>query len=314
MSNRERYSPERSFIQRSVFTHNEKDFYEARIKKLMLVYGGGSIFSNNVYNDVTENLKLNSITYVDYKGVKPNPETEHTYQGAVFARQNAVDAIIAVGGGSVTDAAKVTAILATNIHAIEHAISALSDVTHGAGLALVTPPYIEYRCQSDQVFCRQTLELAHEIFGVETVDQFSDQLVKFIKSIQLPVKFTDFPEIKEVSSEERTYLYQHVVSPKGAQPKIFLTKEINGVIVRSFLYSAKKKIKRRVSSQDTGNDSVDDHCILVHILGCIADHVFDHYFYHGFDLDSKVLRKQIVSITVINIDLNIIFFYIRIMA
>ena len=335
------------------------------VKKIMLVYGGGSIFKNSVYDDIIATLKKYKINYVEYKGVKPNPESDHTYSGALFARKNKVDAIIAAGGGSVTDAAKVMGILANNtnykdcwsyvldpskvknlsipiysvittagtasennagsvitntkttekrgvmtpsaiplvaimdptylytvsawhtasgifdcfshlleqyydtpsmewtkqyifahlrtllkyaetavkkpknyearaniqittamalnglasfasetdwnVHKIEHSISALWNVTHGAGLALVTPTYIKHRSKKDKNFAEQTLELAKEIFNVNTIEKFINKLTSFIKSIGLPLKFIDFPEIKEVTKKDREYLYTHTV-------------------------------------------------------------------------------------------------------
>lgn len=351
------------YFGKDVVKHLGQALKENKVKKIMLVYGGGSIFKNGIYDAVTNELKTHGISFVEYKGVKPNPEEEHTYLGAKFASKNKVNAILAVGGGSVVDAAKVMAALATNpnykdcwsyvlnpskatnkalsvyaiptlagtasenndgsvisnpktkqkygvfntsarpvaafldptytytvnpwqtasgifdcfshlleqfydsnsfewtkqyifanlrtllkyaliavkapknydaranvlftttmalngladfesdsdwkVHKIEHGISGIWDVTHGAGLALVTPTYIKYRCNHDNAFLKQTLELANEVFGVKTLNAFLLKLRNFIKGLGLPLKFSDFKEISKLSPKEREQIYEH---------------------------------------------------------------------------------------------------------
>lgn len=77
---------------------------------VMLVYGGGSIKKSGVYDKVVEVLKANGKTIIEDAGVMPNPTVEKLYEGCGIARKNAVDLILAVGGGSVCDYAKAVSV------------------------------------------------------------------------------------------------------------------------------------------------------------------------------------------------------------
>jgi alcohol dehydrogenase YqhD (iron-dependent ADH family) len=78
-------------------------------KKALLVYGGGSIKQNGVYNELTAALKKSGVAWVEHAGVKPNPVLAHTREGVRLAQANACDLIVAAGGGSVIDEAKAIA-------------------------------------------------------------------------------------------------------------------------------------------------------------------------------------------------------------
>ncbi|OGR71996.1 MAG: hypothetical protein A2089_12355 [Elusimicrobia bacterium GWD2_63_28] len=78
-------------------------------KKALLVYGGGSIKKNGVYDVLTGALKANGVEIVEHPGVKPNPVLSHVKAGIEKARANACDIIVAAGGGSVIDEAKAIA-------------------------------------------------------------------------------------------------------------------------------------------------------------------------------------------------------------
>lgn len=74
---------------------------EARV---LLLYGGGSIKRNGVYDQVRRALKTHSV--VEFAGIEPNPEFETCRRVVAAMRENNLDFILAVGGGSVLDAAK----------------------------------------------------------------------------------------------------------------------------------------------------------------------------------------------------------------
>ncbi|MBP2097819.1 iron-containing alcohol dehydrogenase [Enterococcus rivorum] len=78
-------------------------------KKVLLVYGGGSIKKNGLYDTVVEILRANQNTFVELSGVEPNPRVETVRQGIELCRENDVEVILAVGGGSTIDCAKVVA-------------------------------------------------------------------------------------------------------------------------------------------------------------------------------------------------------------
>ncbi|MGN0507298.1 MAG: iron-containing alcohol dehydrogenase [Lachnospiraceae bacterium] len=73
---------------------------------VVLVYGGGSIKKNGIYNEVMEILKANGKTVSEISGVMPNPTLEKLYEGIEIARKAKADLILAVGGGSVCDYSK----------------------------------------------------------------------------------------------------------------------------------------------------------------------------------------------------------------
>ena len=75
-------------------------------KKVLLVYGKGSIKSNGIYDKAVEILKAHEIEYFELGGVDPNPRTETVYKGAEICKENGIDLILAMGGGSTIDCAK----------------------------------------------------------------------------------------------------------------------------------------------------------------------------------------------------------------
>ena len=81
-------------------------------KTVQLVYGGGSIKKNGIYDKVVDILKANGKVIVEDGGVMPNPTVEKLYEGAKLAKEANVDLILAVGGGSCCDYAKAVSISA----------------------------------------------------------------------------------------------------------------------------------------------------------------------------------------------------------
>ena len=81
-------------------------------KKVMLTYGGGSIKRNGVYDDVIAALTAAGKEVVELSGVMPNPTVDKLIEGCKMARENNVDFILAVGGGSTIDYAKAVSVSA----------------------------------------------------------------------------------------------------------------------------------------------------------------------------------------------------------
>lgn len=67
-------------------------------KKVLLVYGGGSIKRSGLYDQVMELLK--DFTVYELPGVEPNPRHTTVNKGAAICKENRVDVILAVGGGT----------------------------------------------------------------------------------------------------------------------------------------------------------------------------------------------------------------------
>lgn len=72
----------------------------------LLVYGGGSIKSNGIYDAVRASLLEEGLSIVEHAGVRSNPLLSHVREGIDKARGNSIDVVVAVGGGSVLDSAK----------------------------------------------------------------------------------------------------------------------------------------------------------------------------------------------------------------
>jgi len=79
-------------------------------KRVLLVYGGGSIKKNGIYVQVMDQMKKSGLEVFEYQGIKPNPIIEDVDAAADLGRQKKVDVILAVGGGSVIDSAKIIAV------------------------------------------------------------------------------------------------------------------------------------------------------------------------------------------------------------
>ncbi len=78
-------------------------------KKIMLQFGKGSIKETGLYDEIMDSLKANGISVVEMGGVTPNPDLEFVHRAIEIAKQENVEMILAVGGGSVIDSCKYTA-------------------------------------------------------------------------------------------------------------------------------------------------------------------------------------------------------------
>ncbi len=74
--------------------------------RILLVYGGGSIKKNGIYDVIIKILKENNYQVFEDNGVMPNPTYRKLLEGIKIARENKIDFILAVGGGSVIDYSK----------------------------------------------------------------------------------------------------------------------------------------------------------------------------------------------------------------
>ncbi|WP_413999638.1 iron-containing alcohol dehydrogenase [Flavobacterium sp. W1B] len=72
--------------------------------KILLAYGGGSIFKNGIHQQVIDNLK--GFEIVEFGGIEPNPHFETLMKAVAIIKEQKIDFILAVGGGSVIDGVK----------------------------------------------------------------------------------------------------------------------------------------------------------------------------------------------------------------
>ncbi len=79
-------------------------------KKALVIYGGGSVLRNGSYQDTLNQLKKSNVEVIEFNGIKPNPLVEDVERAASLGIAEQVDMVVAIGGGSVIDSGKITAI------------------------------------------------------------------------------------------------------------------------------------------------------------------------------------------------------------
>jgi alcohol dehydrogenase YqhD (iron-dependent ADH family) len=79
-------------------------------KHALLVYGKGSVLRNGSYNDTVSELKNAGIAISEFSGIRPNPTIEEVDAATELGLEKGVDMVVAVGGGSVIDSAKIMAV------------------------------------------------------------------------------------------------------------------------------------------------------------------------------------------------------------
>lgn len=77
--------------------------------KVLIHYGGGSVVRSGLLDRVKASLEAEKIAYMELGGVKPNPRSGLVYQGISLCKENQIDFVLAVGGGSTIDSAKAIA-------------------------------------------------------------------------------------------------------------------------------------------------------------------------------------------------------------
>ncbi|MDR1157377.1 MAG: iron-containing alcohol dehydrogenase [Oscillospiraceae bacterium] len=85
------------------------DVLKPHTQKLLLHYGGQSIRKSGLYDEITASLRRAGLPFTELGGVVPNPRLGLVREGIDICRQEGVDLILAVGGGSVIDSSKAIA-------------------------------------------------------------------------------------------------------------------------------------------------------------------------------------------------------------
>ena len=139
-----------------------KDLSSKGIDKVIVMSGRNAYKATGAWDVVERALKENGIAYVNYDGVTPNPTTTAVNEAAKIAKDFGAKAVIAIGGGSPTDAGKSVAILlkypdktANDIYEFTFAPTEAAPIvainlTHGTGtetnrFAVVTIPEKDYK-------------------------------------------------------------------------------------------------------------------------------------------------------------------------
>lgn len=92
------------------FGENAVDNLSAELKKygkkVLLCYGSGSIKKSGLYDKVTEQIKEASLELFELSGIAPNPRVDSVREGAKICKENGIDVVLGVGGGSTLDCTK----------------------------------------------------------------------------------------------------------------------------------------------------------------------------------------------------------------
>lgn len=103
------HNPTKLIFGKDTISKIGKEIASFNIKRVLLLAGSGSIKRNGVFNQTMMSLSEYGIEAIEHWGVKPNPNLEHTLEGIKLCHDNSIDAVLAVGGGSVIDEAKTIA-------------------------------------------------------------------------------------------------------------------------------------------------------------------------------------------------------------
>jgi alcohol dehydrogenase YqhD (iron-dependent ADH family) len=100
------YNPTKLIFGKNTIPKIGNEIKKYGIKKLLLLAGGGSIKANGTYDSAVQSLKNAGIEWFEHWGVRANPLLNHANKGIEIVKGNAIEAILAIGGGSVIDEAK----------------------------------------------------------------------------------------------------------------------------------------------------------------------------------------------------------------
>jgi alcohol dehydrogenase YqhD (iron-dependent ADH family) len=138
-------------------------------RKVLMVYGEGSIRKSGIHNRVIASLKEAGLSVVEFPGAKSNPLLSHAIKGIALARQEAVEVVLAVGGGSVIDTAKTIAMgvraehdiwdYFTRKQAIRSALPLLTVVTVSASASEMNPAAVMTRDEGAEKFSIRSMHI-----------------------------------------------------------------------------------------------------------------------------------------------------------
>lgn len=78
-------------------------------RKVLIVYGGGSVVRSGLLDRVKASLTEAGVDFMELGGIRPNPTDDKVYEGIALCRENGIDGLLGVGGGSAIDTAKAIA-------------------------------------------------------------------------------------------------------------------------------------------------------------------------------------------------------------
>lgn len=109
MKNFEFYSPTKVYFGKNTEEQVGEIIRKYNYNSVLIVYGKSSIKKIGLYDRVINSLTKNNITFIELSDIEPNPKVSKVREGVALIKENPVDLILAVGGGSVIDTAKAIA-------------------------------------------------------------------------------------------------------------------------------------------------------------------------------------------------------------
>lgn len=266
--------------------------------KVMLAYGGGSLKRSGLYDRIRKMLEAAGKTVMDFSGIMPNPTYAKVQEGAKIARENNVDFMLAVGGGSVIDCCKIVSIQAKtddDIWSMQYGKErrmATDCIPMGA---IVTASGTGAEQNNGAVITNEELKLKQPLFGAFNSFAVLDSDL----TLTLPMKQVISGAFDTLSHCMETYM--------GHPAHTNLTDEINEAIMRNVI----KNIRALIADPD--NDfargelmwasAMAENSILklgkipaLHV--CLAEHVAEHLrlFHHTEIMVLHYLRIDVTAL------------------
>ena len=202
-------------------------------KNVMLAYGGGSIKANGIYEEMMTILKEAGKNVTEFPGIMPNPTYEKVQEGAAIAKEEKIDFILAVGGGSVSDCCKIIASQAVTQEDIwEMEFTKHQFPTEALPLGVVvTASGTGSEQNAGAVITNEEKKIKTGVFGAHADFAILDP--QYTRSV--PFGQVISGAFDTLSHAMETYF--------GKPQESFLSDEINEAVMRNTIYNIRKLVK-----------------------------------------------------------------------
>lgn len=210
----------------------KKEMKAVKGRNVMLAYGGGSIFRSGLYENVVKWLVDCGKTVIDFGGIMPNPTYAKVQEGAKIARDNDVDFILAIGGGSVIDCCKIVSAQARtqkDIWTMEYGDHEMPTKFIPMG-AVVTAAGTGAEQNNGAVITNEELQLKQALFGA----YHSFAILDSDLTLTLPMKQVVSGAFDTLSHCMETYM--------GKPYESYISDEINEAVQRNVIKNLRRLI------------------------------------------------------------------------
>ena len=200
---------------------------------VLFAYGGGSIKKAGIYDELIEILNAAGKNVVEFSGIMSNPTYDKVQEGARLARENHIDFVLAVGGGSVIDCCKIISAQAK----LDEDIWELEYAKHGAPTefipmgAVVTAFGTGAEMNNGAVITNETLKMKSPLWGA-----FYDfAILDPVYTMTMPMKQVFSGAFDSLSHSMETYM--------GTPREVNLSDEINEATQRNIIRNIRATLK-----------------------------------------------------------------------